>query len=215
MSGLSEGWNGLVVGNTFSVAWGLPSLLMYRLRALNKLQHRPGRPGRVHTSNVPKHAPSLMNICEATTFSVNGRFEGHYFYRLLNFFPNIMTWVLQTSNLGAFWPYVGPILLPSVGPFSKTNADIFTQSGVFSLGMGMAKKVIGWSYKNWKEIRSWCVTKYIFWLAPPEQRYWQNREITNVGLNSSVGKAPARQSRGRRFKSCSSSNFVLVHPNLS
>ena len=34
---------------------------------------------------------------------------------------------------------------PSVGPFLKTDSDIFTQSGVFSLGMGpgIAKKVIG------------------------------------------------------------------------
>ena len=29
------------------------------------------------------------------------------------------------------------------GPFSKTDSDIFTQSGVFSLGIGIAKKVIG------------------------------------------------------------------------
>ena len=40
-----------------------------------------------------------------------------------------------------------------------------------------------------------------FWLAPPEQRYWQNRETANVGLDSSVGRAPVRQSGGRRFKS--------------
>ena len=26
----------------------------------------------------------------------------------------------------------------------------------------------------------------------PEQRYWQNRETTNIGLDSSVGRAPAR-----------------------
>ena len=36
----------------------------------------------------------------------------------------------------------------------------------------------------------------------------------NVGLNSSVGRAPARQSGGRRFKSRSSKSF-FVHPNLS
>ena len=45
-----------------------------------------------------------------------------------------------------------------------------------------------------------------FWLAqpppPPQQRYWQNRETANIGLVSSVGRAPARQSGGRRFKSC-------------
>ena len=57
-----------------------------------------------------------------------------------------MTWGLQTSNLEHFG-YTrlhknGPILLPSVRPFSKTDSDIFTQSGVFSLGMGVAKKVI-------------------------------------------------------------------------
>ena len=58
-----------------------------------------------------------------------------------------MTRGLQTSNLEHFW-YTrlqknGPILLPSVGTFSKTDSDIFTQSGVFSLGMGIAQKVIG------------------------------------------------------------------------
>ena len=52
-----------------------------------------------------------------------------------------------------------------------------------------------------------------FWLAPPEQRYWQNRETAKVGLDSSVGRAPARQSGGRRFKS-RSSNFFFLHPNL-
>ena len=54
------------------------------------------------------------------------------------------------------------------------------------------------------------------WLltGAPEQRYWQNRETANVGLDSSVGRAPARQSEGCRFKS-RSSKFFFVHPNLS
>ena len=52
-----------------------------------------------------------------------------------------------------------------------------------------------------------------FWLALPEQRYWQNRETTNTGIVSSVGRAPARQSRGHRFKSCSSKLF-FVHPKF-
>ena len=47
-----------------------------------------------------------------------------------------------------------------------------------------------------------------FWLVPPEQRYWQNRETANIGLVSSVGWAPAHQSGGCRFKSRSS------HPKL-
>ena len=55
-----------------------------------------------------------------------------------------------------------------------------------------------------------------FWLAPPtplpEQRYGQNRETANVGQDSSVGRAPARQSGGCRSQ-CS--NFFFVHPNLS
>ena len=55
---------------------------------------------------------------------------------------------------------------------------------------------------------SWLLT------GAPEQGYWQNRETANVGLVSSVGRAPARQSGGRRFKS-RSSKFSLVHPNLS
>ena len=49
---------------------------------------------------------------------------------------------------------------------------------------------------------------------PPEQRYLQNRETANVGLDSSVGRAPACQSWGHRFKS-RSSQFFFVHPNLS
>ena len=76
-----------------------------------------------------------------------------------------MTWGLQTSNMEHLGYTIGlkngPILLPSVGPFSKTDSDIFTQSGVFSLGMGIAQKAIGWSYTNLKEIRSWGVTKYL------------------------------------------------------
>ena len=39
------------------------------------------------------------------------------------------------------------------------------------------------------------------------------RETANIGLDSSVGRAPARQSGGRRFKS-RSSKFFFVHPNL-
>ena len=42
------------------------------------------------------------------------------------------------------------------------------------------------------------------------KRYLQNRETANVGLDSSVGRAPARQSGGRRFKS-RSSKFFFVH----
>ena len=49
-----------------------------------------------------------------------------------------------------------------------------------------------------------------FWLAPPEQGYWQNRETANVGLDGSVGRAPARQSGGRRFKSSSSKIFPCL-----
>ena len=52
-----------------------------------------------------------------------------------------------------------------------------------------------------------------FWLVPPEQRYWQNRESANIGLVSSVGRAPARQSGGRRFKS-RSSIFFFVYPKF-
>ena len=52
-----------------------------------------------------------------------------------------------------------------------------------------------------------------FWLAPPEERYWQNRETTNIGLVTSVGRAPARQSGGCRFKS-HSSKFFFVHPKF-
>ena len=46
-----------------------------------------------------------------------------------------------------------------------------------------------------------------------EQRYWQNREIANIGLVSSVGRAPAHQSGCRRFKS-RSSKFFFVHPKF-
>ena len=48
---------------------------------------------------------------------------------------------------------------------------------------------------------------------PPEQRYWQNSETANIGLVSSVGRAPARQSGGCRFKSCSR-KFFFAHPNF-
>ena len=58
-----------------------------------------------------------------------------------------MTWGLWTFNVEHFectrLPKNGPILLPSVGPFSKTDSDIFIQSGVISLGMDIAQKVIG------------------------------------------------------------------------
>ena len=43
---------------------------------------------------------------------------------------------------------------------------------------------------------------------------WQNRETANIGLVSSVGRATARQSGGRRFKSRSSKCF-FVHPKLN
>ena len=55
---------------------------------------------------------------------------------------------------------------------------------------------------------SWLLT------GAPKQRYWQYRETANVELDSSVGRAPARQSGGRRFKS-RSSQFFFVHPTLS
>ena len=64
-----------------------------------------------------------------------------------------------------------------------------------------------WSQAKCQYMVEWLMT------GAPEQRYWQNRETANVGLDSSVGRALARQSRGRRFKS-RSSQFVIVHPNL-
>ena len=65
-----------------------------------------------------------------------------------------------------------------------------------------------WSLAKGQYMVSWLLT------GAPEQRYWQNRETANVGLDSSVGRAPARQSGGHRFKS-RSSKFFFVHPNLS
>ena len=47
----------------------------------------------------------------------------------------------------------------------------------------------------------------------PNKRYWQNMETANIGLVSSVSRAPARQSGGRRFKS-RSSQFFFVYPEL-
>ena len=66
-----------------------------------------------------------------------------------------------------------------------------------------------WSLAKGQYMVSWLLT------GAPEQRYWQNRETANVGLHvgSSVGRAPARQSGGHRFKS-RSSKFFFVHPNL-
>ena len=64
-----------------------------------------------------------------------------------------------------------------------------------------------WSLAKGQYMVSWLLT------GAPEQRYWQNRETANVGLDSSVGRAPARQSGGRRFKSRSSqfSLFILIY----
>ena len=64
-----------------------------------------------------------------------------------------------------------------------------------------------WSLANGQYMVSWLLT------GAPEQRYWQNRETTNIGLVSSVGRAPARQSGGRRSKS-HSCKFVFVHPKF-
>ena len=64
-----------------------------------------------------------------------------------------------------------------------------------------------WSLAEGQYMVSWLLT------GAPEQRYWQNRETANVGLDSSVGRAPARQSGGRRFKSRSSqfSLFIQIY----
>ena len=58
------------------------------------------------------------------------------------------------------------------------------------------RAVYGWMTSDWR---------------PSVFPSWQNRETANIGLVSSVGRAPARQSGGRRFKS-RSRNFVFVHP---
>ena len=62
-----------------------------------------------------------------------------------------------------------------------------------------------WSLAKGQYMVSWLLT------GAPEQRYWQNRETANIWLVSSVGRAPARQSGGRRFKS-RSCHFFFVHP---
>ena len=68
--------------------------------------------------------------------------------------------------------------------------------------------IVAWarSLAEGQYIVSWLLT------GAPEQG--QNRESANVGQDSSVGRAPARQSGGRRLKSRSRKCF-LVHPNLS
>ena len=50
----------------------------------------------------------------------------------------------------------------------------------------------------------------VVWLLTgiPEQRYRQNRDTANIGLDSSVGRAPARSFGGRWFESHSSQFFV-------
>ena len=65
-----------------------------------------------------------------------------------------------------------------------------------------------WSLAKGQYMVEWLLT------GTPKQRYWQNRETTNIGLVSSVGRAPARQSGGRRFKS-RSRKFSLFIQNLS
>ena len=45
-----------------------------------------------------------------------------------------------------------------------------------------------WSLAKGQYVVSWLLT------GAPEQRYWQNMETANVGLDSSVGRAPACQS---------------------
>ena len=62
-----------------------------------------------------------------------------------------------------------------------------------------------WSLAKRQYMVSWLLT------GAPEQRYWQNRETANIGLVCSVGRAAARQSRCRRFKS-RSSKFSFIHP---
>ena len=62
-----------------------------------------------------------------------------------------------------------------------------------------------WSLAKGQYMVSWLLT------GAPEQRYWQNMETANIGLVSSVGRTPARQSGGHRFKSRSSKLF-FVHP---
>ena len=73
---------------------------------------------------------------------------------------------------------------------------------------------------SWEMFPSYFWVQYrvqymVSWLltGAPEQRYWQNRETANVGLDSSVGRAPARQYGGRRFKSRSSqfSLFIQIY----
>ena len=76
-------------------------------------------------------------------------------------------------------------------------------------------------FLGWIVTWAWSLAKrqyMVEWLLtgaphPHQQRYWQNRETANTGLVSSVGRAPAHQSGGRRFKS-SSSKFFFVHPNF-
>ena len=64
-----------------------------------------------------------------------------------------------------------------------------------------------WSLAKGQYMVSWLLTG-----APGTKRLTKNRETAN--LVSSVGRVPARQSGGRRFKS-HSRKFVFVYLNLS
>ena len=69
--------------------------------------------------------------------------------------------------------------------------------------------IVTWAWSLAKG--QYMVERLLTGAPTPEQRYWQNRETANIGLVSLVGRAPARQSGGRRFKS-RSSQYFFVHP---
>ena len=62
------------------------------------------------------------------------------------------------------------------------------------------RAVYGWMTSDWRPP------------PPPNKDIDKNRETANIGLVTSVGRAPARQTGGRSFKS-SSSQFVIVQRN--
>ena len=60
-----------------------------------------------------------------------------------------------------------------------------------------------WSLAKAQYMVSWLLT------GAPEQRYWQHQETANVGLDSSVGRAPARRAPARRAPVAGSSPALV------
>ena len=123
------------------------------------------------------------------------------------------TWGLVVSKNTVLWPVSPAVSQTSYKTLVRIPLYLFNPKNHFKIYPVSFPCGLYWYLKQNSRIPLWwspgcrfpgCIVIWVWslptrqltvvWLltGTPEQRYWQNRDTANIGLDNSVGRAPAR-----------------------